>query len=346
MKDIARDLGLSVVSVSKALRNHPDISDETRARVLKRIQEVNYQPNLAARTLTTGRTYSVGLVVPDLLHPFFAQIAHSLSAELRLHGYSVILASSDEDPTMEQQEIGHLLARRVDALLIASAQWTVETFRRIEEQRIPYVLIDRKFVGLAANFVGVDDEAVGVLATTHLIEQGCKRLAHIRGPEVSTALGRLEGFKRALATHNLISLPGHVLSIGTSGDHRGHTGAYEITTRLLSGPSRPDGIFCYNDPVALGTMRAILDAGLRIPEDIAVVGCGNLLYSDFLRVPLTSIDQNSQSIGELAARLALGLMHAKGPVRPTTELVTPTLVVRASSDRSRLVPVRRSRANA
>jgi LacI family transcriptional regulator len=335
MKDIARDLGLSVVSVSKALRNHPDISEETRARVLKRIQELNYQPNFAARALTTGRTYSVGLVVPDLLHPFFAQVAQALSAELRPRGYSVILASSDEDPEVEQQEIAQMLARRVDALLIASAQWTVETFRTIEEQKTSYVLIDRKFVGLAANFVGVDDEAVGVLATTHLIEQGCKRLAHIRGPEVSTALGRVEGFKSALAAHNMMALPEHILSIGTSGDHRGDIGGYEIATKLLSGSSRPDGIFCYNDPVALGTMRAILDAGLRIPEDIAVVGCGNVLYSDFLRVPLTSIDQNSQSIGKRAALLALSLIDAKRPVRPTTELVTPTLVVRGSSDRSK-----------
>ncbi len=335
MKDIARDLGLSAVSVSKALRNHPDISEGTRARVLKRIQELNYHPNFAARALTTGRTYSVGLVVPDLLHPFFAQIAQALSQELRPHGYSAILASSDEEPELEQQEIAQLLARRVDALLIASAQWTVETFRSIEEQRIPYILIDRKFVGLPANFVGVDDELVGMLATTHLIEQGCKRIAHIRGPEVSTALGRFEGFKRALASPDMIAFPEHILSIGTSGDHRGDVGGYEIATRLLSGSSKPDGIFCYNDPVALGTMRAILDAGLRIPEDVAVVGCGNVLYSDFLRVPLTSIDQNSQSIGERAARLALSLIDAERPVRPRTELVTPTLVVRASSDRSK-----------
>ncbi len=335
MKDIARDLGLSAVSVSKALRNHPDISEETRARVLKRIQELNYQPNFAARALTTGRTYSVGLVVPDLLHPFFAQIAQALSKELRPRGYSVILASSDEDPELEQQEIAQLLARRVDVLLIASAQWTVESFRSIEEQRIPYVLIDRKFVGLASNFVGVDDEAVGMLATTHLIEQGCTRIAHIRGPEVSTALGRFEGFKRVLASHNMIALPEHIPLIGISGDHRGDIRGYEIATQLLSGPSRPDGIFCYNDPVALGAMRAILDAGLRIPEDIAVVGCGNVFYSDFLRVPLSSVDQNSQSIGERAARLALSLVDAKSPVRPTTELVTPTLVVRGSSDRSK-----------
>jgi len=216
-------------------------------------------------------------------------------------------------------------------MVIASAQWTVESFRRIEEQRIPYILIDRRFAGLPANFVGVDDEAVGLLATNHLIEQGCGRIAHIRGPETSTALGRLEGYKRALAAHGLSALPEHIAPIGTSGDDRGEPGGYDAAQKLLTTNPRPDGIFCFNDPIALGAMRAILDAGLRIPEDIAVVGCGNVLYSDFLRVPLTSIDQDSAAIGRHAAELALSLIGANGPVRPTTTLVSPRLVVRASS---------------
>ena len=331
MKDIARDLGVSVVTVSKVLRNHGDISKETRQRVLKRMKELNYRPNLAARALITGKTYTIGLIVPDLLHPFFAQVAKALSGVFRKQGYSLILSSSEEDPELEKQELEVLLTRRVDALLIASAQWTVESFRQIEEQQIPYVLIDRRFVGLAANFVGVDDEAAGALATAHLIEQGCRRIAHIRGPETSTALGRLEGYKRALAAQGLSALPEHIAPIGTSGDDRGEPGGYEAAQKLLATSPRPDGIFCFNDPIALGAMRAILDAGLRIPEDIAVVGCGNVLYSDFLRVPLTSIDQDSAAIGRHAAELALSLIAANGPVRPTTTLVSPRLVVRASS---------------
>ncbi len=169
LKDIAKDLGLSVVTISKVLRDHPDIGEETRKRVLKRIKELNYQPNLAARALITGQTWTIGLVVPDLLHPFFAQIAKEISAEVRRKGYSLFISSSDDDAALEQQEIAQLLARRVDVLLIASTQWATESFRRIEEQRIPYVLIDRQFPGIAANFVGVDDHAIGFLATSHLI---------------------------------------------------------------------------------------------------------------------------------------------------------------------------------
>jgi LacI family transcriptional regulator len=335
LKDIARDLGLSVVTVSKVLRNHPDISEATRKRVLKRMKELNYRPNFAARSLITGQTWTIGLVVPDLLHPFFAQVAKAISGTVREHGYSLIISSSDEDPGLEQQEIEQLLARRVDVLLIASAQWTVENFRKIEEQKVPYVLIDRQFAGLVSHFVGVDDRAVGVLATSHLIEQGCRRIAHIRGPEISTAVGRLEGYRQALATYQMVPLPGHIVSIGDSGDHRGESGGYQATKRLLESGTQPDGIFCFNDPVALGTMRAIIDAGLRIPEDIAVVGCGNLSYSDFLRVPLSSVDQDSEQIGKRAAALALTLAKSRSPIRPSNELILPHIVIRASSLRAK-----------
>jgi LacI family transcriptional regulator len=333
LKDIAAELGVSVVTVSKVLRNHPDIAEKTRSRVLKRMKEVNYQPNLAARSLSTGRTSTVGLIVPDLLHPFFAQIAATVSTKVRKHQYGLIISSSEEDPELELQEIQQLLARRVDVLLVASAQLTSENFQRIADHKTPYVLLDRKFVGLDANFVGVDDEAAGMLATTHLIEQGCERIAHIRGPEVSTAIGRLEGYKRALAAHHRVSIAGHIISTGTSGDHRGERGGYNCAKQLLNGNLRPDGIFCFNDPVALGAMRAILDAGLRIPQDIAVVGCGNLSYSDFLLVPLSTIDQSSQIIGERAAKLALSLAVAKKPVRARSLVISPQLVVRASSQR-------------
>jgi LacI family transcriptional regulator len=125
--------------------------------------------------------------------------------------------------------------------------------------------------------------------------------------------------------------PEWIAAIGTSGDDRGAQGGYAAARTLLALSPRPDGIFCFNDPIALGAMRAILDAGLRIPEDVAVVGCGNVLYSDFLRVPLTSVDQDSAAIGRLAAEMALGLVGAKGTVRPRTELVSPRLVARASS---------------
>ena len=332
MKDIARDLGVSVVTISKVLRNHPDIGDETRERVLTRVKELQYRPNLAARSLATGRTYLVGLVVPDLLHPFFAEIAKALSDVLKANGYYLLISSSDEDPELEHREVDQLLARRLDGLIIASCRPTADLFFRIEKQKTPYVLIDRSLPGLSANFVGVDDEAVGMLATKHLIAIGCKRIAHIRGPETSPGVRRLEGYKRALAISGQRVNDNYIIP-ELKGDVGTRQRGAEAMGQLLSLKPRPDGVFCFNDPLAMGAMNHALDQGLRIPEDIAVIGCGNLHYDDSLRVPLSSIDQHSQRIGEEAARVTLGILSAKVPPKPEVIVLQPELVVRRSTER-------------
>ena len=330
LKDIARDLGVSIITVSKALRNHSDISEHTKARVLKRVEELNYRPNLSARALVTGRTNLVGVVIPDLLHSFFSEVVRGVSLSLRNSGYTLVVTSSEQNPKIERQAVEQLIARRVDILLIASTHWTVEMFRRIEEAGIPYVLIDRSFVGLAAHFVGVNDEEVGAMATQHLIDTGCKRIAHIGGPALSPLLGRLEGYKRALAKNNFAFDPDLVMSSDRAEEH-GDAVAYNATQILLGQNPRPDGIFCYNDLAAYGAISAVLDAGLRVPEDVSVIGCGNLLYNKFLRVPLTSVDQQSAAIGQCAARLALQLLETDHPVVPKPIYLEPRLVIRAST---------------
>jgi LacI family transcriptional regulator len=332
MKDIARDLGVSVITISKVLRNLPDVGDETRERVLARVRELDYHPNLTARSLVTGRTYLVGLVVPDLLHPFFAEIAKSLSEVLRRSGYYLIVSSSEEDPDIEEQEINQLLARRLDTLIIASCRSTVDLFFRIEKQKTPYILIDRILPGLSANFIGVDDEAVGMIATRHLIDIGCKRIAHIRGPETSTAIRRLEGYKQALGQSRMKVLDGYIIT-ERKGDVETKQRGAEAMRQLLELKPRPDGVFCFNDPLAMGAINYALDQGIGIPQDIAIVGCGNLHYDDSLRVPLSSIDQHSRKIGEEAARITLGILNSKVPPKPESVILKPELIVRHSSQR-------------
>ena len=334
LKDIARDLGVSVVTVSKVLRNHEDIGPETRDRVLKRVKELNYQPNMAARALVTGRSHLVGLIVPDLVHPFFAEVAKSVSGSLRTRGYGLVIASSEEDPDLERQEIVQMLARRLDVLLIASAQATRESFRKIEEQQCSYVLVDRKFNGLAANFVGTDDFAIGQMATEHLLDNGCRRIAYIGGDTVSTALDRREGYRRALSAAKLRASHKYMIC-RAHGDDSGDITGYRAAQELLALPSRPDGIFCNNDPIAMGAMAAILEASLRIPDDISIIGAGNVRYASALRVPLSSIDQDTRALGALAAELALSLVQAKGVTRPRQILLKPRLVARESSLRRR-----------
>lgn len=330
MKDIARDLNVSVVTVSKVLRNHSDIGPATRERVLQRVKELGYQPNWVARSLVTRRTYIIGLVVPDLMHSFFAEVAKGVGRKIRPRGYNVVISNSEEDAQLEAQEVNLLLARQIDGLILASAQKAGQSdlFQRIEEHKVPVVLIDRRISGLDLSYVGVDDEQVGLLATEHLIERGCRRIAHIRGPQISTGLGRLAGYRQALSRHGLRAASRYVLA-GDSGDSTG----YEAMRRLLALDPPPDGVFCYNDPVAAGAMKAALEAGLRVPEDLAVVGAGNVHYSDLLRVPLSTVDQSSSQIGEHAAELLLDLVESKRPRRPRTILLAPKLVVRDSTNR-------------
>ncbi len=330
MKDIADDLKVSVVTVSKVLRNQGDISKETRERVLKRARELNYQPNWVARSLVTKRTYLVGLVVPDLMHSFFAEVARGVSKRMRLSGYNVVIANSDEDAELESQEVEVLLSRRVDGIIIASAQadGSLKLFRRMTEEKTPFVLIDRMIRGAKASFVGTDDEQIGRIATEHLIDQGCRRIAHLRGPDTATGIGRLAGYQAALAGHGL-NVPESWVVRANASDNTG----YDAMKQLLALTPSPDGVVCYNDPVAAGAMKAILESGLRIPEDVAVIGAGNVHYSDLLRVSLTTVDQSTGSLGEHAAELLLRHVESKLPVKPENVLLTPTIVVRDSSRR-------------
>ena len=330
MKDIAKDLGLSVVTISKVLRNHPDISEETRARVLKHVKDRDYQPNILARSLVTGHSYLVGLIVPDLIHPFFAEIAKALSLVIRPRGYSLIISSSEEDAELESQEVRQLLARQLDALVVASTAASGEQFARLAEDSLPYVLIDRNFTGLSANFVGIDDVAAGRIATEHLINTGCRRVAHISGRKNSTGVSRLEGYRQALLLHHQPYSKDYVVN-RTNVDTESRKHGADAMRLLLQRSPRPDGVFCYNDPLAIGAMDAILDAGLRIPEDISVIGCGNLHYDSSLRVPLSSIDQHSQLIGKRAGEIVLELIESKEAQPSRSVVLEPSLIIRSST---------------
>jgi len=334
MKDIAQDLGVSVITVSKALRDVSDISEETRDRVLKRSRELGYQPNLAARSLVTGRTQLIGVVVPDLVHAFFGEVAKGLSRELHPHGYSLVICSSEEDPNREREQIERLLAQQVDALILASADSSEVNLRQIAQYNTPHLLIDRRWTGSEAHFVGVDDELAGTMAVEHLIAQERRRIAHIRGLKTSTALGRLKGYRRALSAHGL-AMPEKYVVAGKAADDAAEASGHAAMQELLLVSPRPDAVFCYNDPIALGAMRAILEADLRIPNDIAIVGCGNVTYAGLLRVPLTSVDQQTNELGRRTAQQILKLIESETPIPPEAVLLEPRLVVRESSDISK-----------
>ncbi|MFY9647287.1 MAG: LacI family DNA-binding transcriptional regulator [Terriglobales bacterium] len=330
MMDIARDLNVSVVTVSKVLRNQGKISTATRQRVLRRAKQLNYQMNWVARSLVTRRTYTIGLLLPEFIHPFFAEIARAAAQTLRPHGYHVITSYFDEDPELELSEADALLARQVDGLIIASSQPVrrLDLFRRIQERDVPFVLVDRPIPGLRACFVGSDNLAIGRLATEHLIKRGCFRIGHLRGPGIGIANERLDGYRKALLKHGLRSSPRYVFD-GGRGDETG----YEGMCQLLRVRPMLDGVCCFNDPVAIGATKAIQHAGLRVPHDIAVVGAGNVRYSDVLAVPLTTVDQGTCQMGTRAAKLLLERIGRKHPMRPEKILIPPQLVERESTAR-------------
>ena len=330
MKDIARELGVSTVTVSKVFNNHKDIGAATRERVLRRIKELNYQPSLHAQGLASGQSFMIGLVVPDLVHVFFSEVAKSISKVIRQQGYGLVISSSNDDPVLEREEISQMMRHRVDALIVASCQETSKGLRAISAE-VPLILLDRKFEDFKANFIGINDELVGKMATGHLIERGFRKIAYIGGKTASTSHGRLIGYKQALTEHG-ISVPETYIVSRRHADESGDTTGCRAMEKLLKLNPRPDAVFCFNDPAAVGAMNAILAAGLRIPDDIAIIGAGNIRYVGSLRVPLSSIEVFSETLGENAGNLALQLTASKKSAPPKSIVIQPKLIVRDSTN--------------
>ena len=335
MKDIANELGVALVTVSKALRDHPDISKQMRQRVLERAKALNYRPNLAARALVTGRSSLVGLIVPDLINPFFVEVAKSLSLALREHGYFLLVSSSEEDAELERQEIEAMLAHRLDAIVVASFALNPDALRVVQSGDTPLILIDRWFEELSAHFVGSDDYAIGKLAGEHLIAIGCERPAHIRGPENNVGIRRLKGFTDAIKKSGRRLPPNfvfHARSVNVDGRRHGS----DAVRYFMSLKQPPDGVFCYNDVIAIGLIMEAKHQHIAIPRDLAVIGCGNLHFDEAIRVPLSSIDQRTADIGRRTARLILELTARKDAVQPIRKIVIqPRLALRESTERAR-----------
>jgi LacI family transcriptional regulator len=241
----------------------------------------------------------------------------------------VLISNSEGEAESERQAIHLLLScSQVDGIILASAQAPGETalFRQLEKHTMPFVLIDRDFPAAGASYVGVDDEEIGTVATEHLIARGCRHIAHIEGPETSSGAARSKGYLAALRGHGLKSAPGYVVRGGAS-----DTSGYAAMQRLLSLNPRLDGVVCFNEAVAVGAIKAILEAGLEVPYDIEVVGAGNVHYSDILRVPLSTIDLNSAAMGERAAELLVQMLESKEPRPPERVIVPFELIARESS---------------
>jgi LacI family transcriptional regulator len=331
MKRIAGELGVSITTVSKVLNNRQDIGDATRARVLAKVAELGYQPNAVARSLTLRRTHTLGVVIPDLMHSFFVEIIAGLETVASARGYGILLCSSSEDPAKERQELDMLRQRQVDGIVLGSANASGNTdlLQQLTSLGVGLVMIDRDdHPDVRCDRVVTDDREVGRLATAHLIAQGRRAIGHITGTTVLHAKRRAEGYRAALATAGVKGKADWMVRGGFK-----EADGYRGMKKLLAIRPRVDAVFAANDPSAIGAMKAVWDAGLRVPEDIAVVGAGDIALGDLLRVPLTTISWSREAQGKAAATLLLDRIDGDpgGPLEPRRVVIPPQLVVRRSS---------------
>ena len=334
MKRIAGELGVSITTVSKVLNNRDDIGHATRARVLAKVAELGYQPNAVARSLTLRRTHTLGVVIPDLMHSFFVEIIAGLETVARARGYGILLCSSSEDPAKERQEIDMLRQRQVDGIVLgsASASGNSDLLRQLTSHGVGLVMIDRDdHQDVPCDRVVTDDEEVGRLATAHLLAQGRRSIAHITGTAVAHARRRATGYRAALRTAAAKIHKDWIVRGGFK-----EADGYEGMQKLLALPrsARVDAVFAANDPSAIGAMKAIWDAGLRVPEDVAVIGAGDIALGDMLRVPLSTVSWSREDQGKAAAELLLERIEGDGrgaPAPPQRVVIPPRLVVRRSS---------------
>ncbi len=329
MKRIAGQLGVSITTVSKVLNNRQDIGDATRARVLAKVAELGYQPNAVARSLTLRRTHTLGIVIPDLMHSFFVEIIAGLEKVANARGYGLLLCSSNEDPKKERAELEMLRRRQVDGVVLASANAAGNTdlLKQLAGFGVGLVMIDRDdHPDVRCDRVVTDDAEVGRIATAHLVETGRRAIAHIAGPAIVHAKRRADGYRAALAAAGIKARSAWVARGGFM-----EADGYRAMKRLLTVRPRIDGVFAANDPAAIGAMKAIWDAGLRVPDDISIVGAGDIALGDLLRVPLTTVAWSREEQGMRAGELILDRIETDAVHKFRRVTIPPHLVARRSS---------------
>ena len=328
MKRIAGELGVSITTVSKVLNNHADISAATRTRVLAKVEELGYQRNAVARSLSLRRTHTLGIVIPDLMHSFFVEIIAGIEPVASVRGYGLLLCSSSEDPRKERAELEMLRGRQVDGVVLASTHGSgnTEMLQQLARQGTAIVMIDRDdYPSVKCHRVLTDDEQVGRLATAHLLDAGRRAIAHIGGPAIVHAKRRERGWREALKARGIKPPDDWIVRGGFM-----ESDGYRAMQRLLAVRPRVDAVFAANDPAAIGAMKAMWDAKLRVPDDIAVVGVGDIALGDLLRVPLTTVGWSRRDQGRHAAELLLnGIDRDEDP--PQRVIISPRLIVRESS---------------
>jgi len=331
LKDIAKELKVSIATVSRALQNKAEISVQTKRRVKAMARKLNYQPNLLAQSLLNKRTNTIGVVVPEIKSHFFASIIMGFKDVLRPLNYNLMVCQSEESYKDEVKIFENLLRVQVDGILVSpsSATTKFDHFLNLQKKGIPVVVFDRDSLGFETDKVLVDDYMGAFQAVDYLIQSGCKRVAHLAGPhKLSTTKHRLEGYVDALKKNNIPYDEAYIEHVkGFS-----HDDGLKPAKNLMKLNPQPDAIFAINDCIAISAMHVVKKLNLHIPDQVSIVGFDDEPHSKYFTPALSTVWQPVYSIGILAAKILLKQLQAETLEPPfRKEIFTPELLIRASS---------------
>lgn len=328
--DIAKHLGISPSAVSKALNDHPRISDKTKGAVLKTAKELDYQPNTLATGLRKGKSGLVGVLVPNISFGFFATVIKGIEETLSDNGYSVIISQSHDNKKTEESHLQIFKNVRVEGVIASLALNTrdYDHFERINDH-CPLVVFDRTTKRLDVSTVQIDDAKGAEMAVDHLVTQGYKRIAHIAGQDhLQSYKDRITGYKKALERNGLTWNEDYLVKSSLTRKE-----GIEITSQLLGLPEPPDAIFASSDYPIIGALSVLAEKKIKVPDDFGLIGFSNEAYTSIFRPTISTVDQFSEQMGVLAAETIVKLLKTGGDKNSPAlhNVIQPRLVIRESS---------------
>lgn len=310
LHDVAREAGVSINTASRALNNKPYVSEATRKLVLKVARELDYRPNHLARSLRQSRTSTIGVVISDIVNPFFAEVVEGIEREAAARGYGIVLANIGHDASREMQVVQTLVDRQVDGVLISPSQPDPDSIEYLINRGVPYCLLGRVFERIPGPAVINDDRAGARMAVEYLLSRGHRRILFLNAAAYSSqARRRLEGYIDAHRQAGLPVDPGLILET----DARMH-GGYVAMQQAFTNKAGFTAVFCFNDFVSFGVVQALRDAGLRIPDDVAVMGYDDVMVSQVVDPPLSTVRIAKTRLGQTACQLLIRILES-GPQR-------------------------------
>lgn len=331
IKDIAAVLGLTPSAVSKALNDHPRISDKTKMAVKEAAIQLDYQPNYLSSALRKGKSNLVGVIIPRVNSHFFSSVVENIEKVLNLNGYNIIMTQSNELYAKECQEIDTLLKIQVDGIIASMANETtdLEYYQKIKSKGTELVLFDRGEEELNVDYVGIDDYKSSHLVVDHLVSQNCKRIAHIAGfKHIRIYKERIRGYKDALEKSGLAVQENWIIESNLRLDD-----GRRIMQQLLDSPERPDAVYVAGDIAALGALQVLLENNIKVPDEIALIGFSDEPFTSLTQPSISTVNQHSDQIGKLTAEAFLERMN--NPKKSINRIILePELIIRQSSNRN------------